>query len=329
MPLPFDLPRCSRGFAALALAPGARATGSSVAGRAAASLGEVLGLEVRLTGRPLPCDPARGLAVATLAVELAALPDTALLAVEAGLVARRVAGIAGGGHAAAGASALTPLESSALELLALAALDGASAEPAVADLLAPRLVRAAPPPRSPLAVELELAAGSVRGRARLFLPPAALAALAGPPALEGPVAAFPIAASLLGGAAPLLPEELEALVPGDVVLVDPPHAGRHELRFPGGLAVTGTLADDLFTVEETSMEQRPPQIPLTLEVELARVPITLADLARLAPGAALPLHLDRRGLVTLRLGERALARGELVDVDGAVGVRVLSMEAWP
>jgi len=55
-----------------------------------------------------------------------------------------------------------------------------------------------------------------------------------------------------------------------------------------------------------------------------------ADLARLVPGGTLPLHLDQRGLVTLRLGERALARGELVDVDGAVGVRILSMElAWP
>jgi type III secretion protein Q len=74
------------------------------------------------------------------------------------------------------------------------------------------------------------------------------------------------------------------------------------------------------------MDDRLAEIPVTLEVELARVPLTLADLARLEPGSTLPLCLDQRGLVTLRLGERALARGELVDVDGAVGVRILSME---
>ena len=70
-------------------------------------------------------------------------------------------------------------------------------------------------------------------------------------------------------------------------------------------------------------------IPVMLEVELARVPLTLADLARLTPGSTLPLTLDRRGLVTLRLGERTVARGELVDVEGAVGVRVLSVEVAP
>jgi len=66
-------------------------------------------------------------------------------------------------------------------------------------------------------------------------------------------------------------------------------------------------------------------LPVRLEVELARVEVTLADVARLEPGAALPLSIDRRGLVTLRVGERAIARGELVDVDGAVGVRILSL----
>ena len=68
---------------------------------------------------------------------------------------------------------------------------------------------------------------------------------------------------------------------------------------------------------------------MTLEVELARVDLPLSEIARLEPGAALPLGIDRRGLVTLRVGERAVARGELVDVDGAVGVRILSLEVTP
>jgi type III secretion system YscQ/HrcQ family protein len=82
-------------------------------------------------------------------------------------------------------------------------------------------------------------------------------------------------------------------------------------------------------VEETIMSGRHAQLPVMLEVELARVEVPLAELARLEPGAVLPLAIDRRGLVTLRAGERALARGELVDVEGAVGVRIVSLEIAP
>jgi type III secretion protein Q len=327
MALPFDLPACSRGYAALGAA--ARAAGAEAALGAARAVGEVLGLEVRLTGRARPAAPAPGAAVAVLPIELAALPGSALLEVEPALVVRLVGLLAGDPVPVAAAGALTPLEASALELLVLAAVDGAAGVAGVAERLAPRLVRAAPPPATPLAVDLEVVAGAVRGRARLLLPPAAVAALAGPPALDEPLLAFPLFASLRGGQAPLLPEELAALAPGDVVLVDPPPEGRHRLRFPGGFTAEGPVADGALTVERTSMDERLAEIPVTLEVELARVPLTLADLARLAPGATLPLHLDRRGLVTLRLGERAVARGELVDVDGAVGVRVLSMEVTP
>jgi type III secretion protein Q len=327
MSLPFDLPACSRGFAALG--PAARAAGAEAALGAARALGEVLGLEVRLQGRAHPVAASPGAAVAALPIELGALPGTALLEVEPALVARLVGRLAGEPGPIPAAGELTPLEASALELLVLAAIDGAAGVELVAERLAPRLVRSAPPPASPLAVDLEVAAGEVRGRARLLLPPAAVAALAGAPALEEPLLSFPLFASLRGGAAPLLPEELAALAPGDVVLVDPPPEGRHRLRFPGGFTAEGPVADGALTVERTSMDDRLAEIPVTLEVELARVPLTLADLARLTPGSTLPLHLDKRGLVTLRLGERAVARGELVDVDGAVGVRVLSMEAAP
>ncbi len=326
MPLPFDLPSCSRGHAALN--PGARAAGREVALAAAQAVGEILGLEVKLAGRAQPTIPGPGGGVARLGLELSALPGSALLEVEAGLVSGVVAALSGAAAPPA-AGALTPLEHSALELLALAALDGAALVVPVADRLAPRLTRALLPPASPLAVDLEVVAGEVRGRARLLLPSAAVEALAGPPELEEPLLCFPLFASLRAGSAPLLPEELAALEPGDVVLVDPPPDGRHQLVFPGGFTATGQAEGGTFTVEETSMDVRLAEIPVVLQVELARVPLTLADLARLTPGATLPLHLDRRGLVALRLGERAVARGELVDVEGAIGVRVLSLEAVP
>jgi type III secretion protein Q len=327
MALPFDLPACSRGFAALD--PGARGAGLEAAGAAARAMGEVLGVEVALKACARPVAAAIGSAVASLHLELAALPGSALLEVEAGLVVRLVCALSQVAPPFPAASALAPVEAAALELLVLAAVDGASGVAGIGERLAPRLVRSAAPPPSPLAVDIEVTAGSVHGRARLLLPPAAVTALSGPAALGEPLLSFPLFASLRGGTAPLLPRELAELAPGDVVLVDPPPRGRHRLVFPGGLAAVGPAAGGTFQVEETDMDPLLTGVPVVLEVELARVPLTLADLARLIPGATLPLHMDQRGLVTLRLGERALARGELVDVDGAVGVRILSMEAAP
>jgi type III secretion protein Q len=327
MTLPFDLPACSRGFGALD--PAARASGAEVARAAALAMSQVLGLDVQLKGRARPGAPLPGVAVASLCLELSALPGVAVLEVEPALVARVVELLAGGPPGGTGATALTPVEEAALELLVLAAIDGAAGVAEVGERLAPRLARHAPPPASALAVDVEVLAGTVRGTARLLLPPAAVRALAGPPRLEEPLLSFPLFASLRGGSAPLLPEELAALAPGDVVRVDPPAQGRHRLVFPGGFSAFGPVADGALTVEGTDMDERLAEIPVVLEVELARVPLTLADVARIAPGATLPLHLDQRGLVTLRLGERPVARGELVDLGGAVGVRILSMEVRP
>jgi hypothetical protein len=327
MALPFDLPPVSRGFAALDR--GARATGVEAAAAAARAMSEVLGVEVTLTGSPRPVAAAPARPLVQLAIELGALPGTALLEVDAALVARLVSLVSGGTEPPVGATSLTALEESALELLVLAAIDGAAELDPIADRLAPRLARGSPPPHSPLAIDLDVAAGPVRGRARLLLPPAAVAALAGPAELAEPLLSFPLFASLRGGTAPLLPEELRALAPGDVVLADPPPEGRHRLVFPGGFTAVGTLSDGSFLLEATSMETPLAQVPILLEVELARVPLTLSDLSRLTPGSTLPIQLDRRGLVTLRVGERPIGRGELVEIDGAVGVRVLSLEALP
>ncbi len=325
MALPLDLPLLSRGYAALT-SP-ARAAGGAVAEAAARSLSELLGVAVTIRGRALPGCALPRAAAARLVVELGALPGAALLEVDPGLVVRVVDLMAGGAGEAAGATALTPVEETALELLALSALEGACEVAEVEPALAPRLARASPEPVSPLAIELELAAGPVRGRARVLVPRAAVLALRGPVAITS--CPLPLPASLRQGGAALSPEELDALAPGDVVVVDPPADGRHALVLPGGLRAVGRLEDDTFHVEETTMSERHAQLPVMLEVELARVEVPLAELARLEPGAVLPLAIDRSGRVTLRAGERAVARGELVDVEGAVGVRILSLEVAP
>jgi type III secretion protein Q len=326
VPLPFALPTASRALAAVT--PAARRLGAEAAAAAARVLGQVLEREVAIRGWPAVGPPSPRAATSRLCVELAALPAVGCLEVEAALAARLLDLLAGGEGASPAATRLTPLEESALELFCLLALDGACAVPGVEPALGPRLSRQPPPPPGgALGLELELEAGPVRGRARLLLPAEAVRAAGGEP--DPAASPLRLPASLRRGSVSLLPGELEGLAPGDAVLVDAPPGERTALVLPGGFRAEGILAPDGLHVEETTMSVRCAQVPVTLEVELCRVELSLGELARLAPGAVVPLPVDRRGEVALRAGDRAVARGELVELDGAIAVRIASLEGEP
>ena len=62
--------------------------------------------------------------------------------------------------------------------------------------------------------------------------------------------------------------------------------------------------------------------PLEIHVELARFSVTLGELQRMTAGDVLQTGQRIGEAVTLRVAGRAIARGELVDVEGEVGVRV-------
>jgi type III secretion protein Q len=323
----------SRGFASLT--PGAYAVGRRVAAGAAGALQSLLGRAVSIRARPTPGAAVPRAAVATVALDLTALPAQAVLEVDPSVVVALVEALAGGADVpgdadvSSRAAALTPIEAAALELFVLAALEGACSVREVEGALAPRLSRSAREPASPLSIELELSAGNANGRGRLLVPFPAVRALQDGEEPAGPGLAVRIPLSVRSGAAPLLREEVAALGPGDVVLLDGPPGTPDALVAPGGARLAGRLGDGAFHFEEVTMTTRTSELPVVLEVELARVEVAVAELARLEPGAALPLAIDRRGIVTLRVGERVIGRGELVDVDGAVGVRVLTLEVPP
>ena len=65
--------------------------------------------------------------------------------------------------------------------------------------------------------------------------------------------------------------------------------------------------------------------PVELSVELARFSMPLEELSALRAGEVLVTGRAVGERVTLRAGDRAIATGELVDVDGEVGVRVLGV----
>jgi flagellar motor switch protein FliN/FliY len=74
--------------------------------------------------------------------------------------------------------------------------------------------------------------------------------------------------------------------------------------------------------ETPSETDAPADIPVTLTVELGRVSLPLHRLADLKPGDVLELGRHAHEPVELTSGGRLIARGELVQVDTELGVRV-------
>jgi type III secretion system YscQ/HrcQ family protein len=79
------------------------------------------------------------------------------------------------------------------------------------------------------------------------------------------------------------------------------------------LMSTETAAIDLDQVRET---------PVALSVELGRFRLSLLDVGQLLPGQVVQTGLTPGSEVTIRAGEKAVAFGELVNVDGELGVRI-------
>ncbi|NPE72830.1 FliM/FliN family flagellar motor switch protein, partial [Dickeya dadantii] len=65
-----------------------------------------------------------------------------------------------------------------------------------------------------------------------------------------------------------------------------------------------------------------PPLTLALTVRCGYLTLTLQDLQQLAPGTVLTLQQATPGEATLYHGEQPLALGELVDVDGRLGLQI-------
>lgn len=66
-------------------------------------------------------------------------------------------------------------------------------------------------------------------------------------------------------------------------------------------------------------------VPLQLSVELARIPMTADQVVALRIGQVVELHRGANEPVELTINGKAVARGELVEIEGQLGVRVQSL----
>ena len=208
--------------------------------------------------------------------------------------------------------------------------------------------RAAPRTGSlPGASSSALETAAVHGRAVLLLPELALRAVA---------LALPTAGGARPGPGPgharlsfsprvrcgsVWPHELAAARPGggggaprralaDGVLHGPAGArAARSGRSPAALSAEGLRHSGAElhapSQEVTHVDPALSELPVELEVELARVPLSLAEVGALQPGAVLPLRVSAGDPVFLRAGDRRIARAELVDVEGEVAARVLEL----
>lgn len=67
------------------------------------------------------------------------------------------------------------------------------------------------------------------------------------------------------------------------------------------------------------------QLPMALTLRCGSLNLTLGDLRRIAAGTVLEVSGVNPGFATLCLGERIVAEGELVDVDGRLGLQITRM----
>jgi len=212
----------------------------------------------------------------------------------------------------------------------------------------------------PLALSL---GGERLGIARLLVPEASAVLL--PRASAGRPVAVPAALADLrmtlcahAGRVSLRRGELDALEPGDVVVPDRCRLAReHDGRFGGELelhalgcrlgfscrldglrieldhatfcgdrpmtdtkALTTPTSSSIMDTNELAADA-----PIELCLELARFSLPLRELSALRPGEVLSTGSAIGALVTLTASGKPIARGELVDLEGEVGMRVLEL----
>ena len=66
-------------------------------------------------------------------------------------------------------------------------------------------------------------------------------------------------------------------------------------------------------------------LPVELTAEVGRLRMSARELIELGPGAVLPLGRPLAGPVELVVGGQVVAVGELVDVEGELGVRLVEV----
>ncbi len=354
--------RATRAHVMLARRPALAKAGDELLHACEKSLSEQLGAALTLKAELTPTwlNPFDGLSRFSIfaTFDLTSAGAVACLEVDALTLGNMLARIAGSPQKLALPLQLTRLEEAAFGWLLLLALEALRANAMLETLFGARLMTVHTDRAEALArldcrkrhlsfhVRPEL--DGARGIMRLIVPALAVERAchhveeAPHGAVDAIVGQARLQTRLMVGRAPLSLADLGSLNEGDVVVFE-------GLRFEEGAVVgagrlesrtfelTGTVGSRGFTfnhartralTEEMEMpkDAANPALPVEVEIELTRLLLPVAELATLKPGAVLPLHINAAHPVMLRIGDRAVARAEIVEVDGELGARIISLQ---
>ena len=356
-PLRLTTRKVSRARVLLARKPELGAELAALLKAAASGISATLSAEIQLTARVAdsPSVPSRALGHTAVlcALALEGPGAEAFLEVDPRLVAALAALRTGGTGPDVPVLAATRFERTLLAELLLGILAALRESGAPETRWRPRLVEVGTPrfeaerrlgTGASLLVELAIEGAAVRGRAVLHLSELALRAVAlgvsehrSAPAPGVARVRLPFSPRIQCGAvwAHTLPGLAGAAVvlPGSRLVGGCLHGPLSLVR--PGVALRGTLGPEgvrhdavelrSSSQEVTHVDPALSELPVELEVELARVSLSLAELGALHPGAVVSLQVDAGDPVFLRAGDRRIARAELVEVEGEVAARVLEL----
>jgi len=191
-----------------------------------------------------------------------------------------------------------------------------------------------------LAIEVRVDVAGVRGTAVIIAEEAIAIAPPRPRATDSSVArggvwldGVTVAAPIVSGVGRVALRDLLSLSRRDVVLLDSsPQRDSGRLAVGrGGFPVTLTEAEATIAgpYQRGPIMEQSVADDVTVEVacQLGSLQLTARRVLELAPGQVLPLDRRLGGPVELVVGTRVIGTGELVDVDGELGIRVLALSA--
>lgn len=348
--------KLTRAHLALAERPQAVAEGRSALELATAHLTTQLGGPVTLTARltDATLHPfshlARQAVFALIELHGDAVGVLEVDAIATGALLQQIAGT----KPAQPTLALSRIEEAAFGWLLLSTLSALRGHEAIATRYAPRLLsfhvdrgpalERLDARRRHVGIELGVTLGEQHGHARLVVPALWLQSTVSalpvelPAELPPEVGAATLDAQCCLGRTELDPAEAAALEPGDVVVFKDVTSVDGALRGPARLTTStfeliGDVGADGFTLtrasERRTLEPRmstlDPSLPVDVEIELARLRLPVAQLATLRPGGVLPLHVNAAQTVIIRVGDKPVAKAELVEIEGEIGARILAL----
>lgn len=348
--------KLTRAHLAAATRPQAMESMQAAVTRVAAAVGASLKTTAscRANLAPATLHPLTHVAARALFVTLELGGDAlALVEIDSHCVGALLSGITGANESIGLPTRLSNIEEAALAWVVLTTLSELRKEAVFAEL-APRLVSmtldrsdalaALDARRRHVALQLALQLGTTASCVRVIAPALWLQSKLDALPTENPaspgeaVTSAALDATCLIGSALLPPREAANLTAGDVIVFAGVTSGAQGLHGVGRLITStfelnGTFTAAGFTLtralerstQESAMSKTDPTMPVEIEVELTRVRLPLHQLGQLRQGGLIPLHINAAQQVVVRIGDKAVARAELVEIEGEIGARIVAM----